>query len=179
MRLVRFWMKRTVMGITVGWRIGPSPKFRTAPRGRFPVTFCLGFVRRFMQAARAETVTRLHQPRLSNDRSSRILSKHFQDKKRGEIRAVDGVSFPARQGRFMVCWAPTERERRRHCACSRRFWSRPRAQQSFADMTWSIIRRRVRASVGFLSTATALYPRLTAREVVQYFGRLNGLDEVR
>ncbi|PYU10959.1 MAG: ABC transporter ATP-binding protein, partial [Acidobacteria bacterium] len=28
-----------------------------------------------------------------------------------------------------------------------------------------------------LSTATALYPRLTAQELVEYFGRLNGLDE--
>jgi sodium transport system ATP-binding protein len=36
---------------------------------------------------------------------------------------------------------------------------------------------KVRARVGFLSTATALYARLTAREMVEYFGRLNGLDE--
>src|SRR5258708_1516133 len=36
---------------------------------------------------------------------------------------------------------------------------------------------KVRAKVGFLSTATALYPRLTAQEMVEYFGRLNGLDE--
>jgi sodium transport system ATP-binding protein len=36
---------------------------------------------------------------------------------------------------------------------------------------------QVRADVGFLSTATALYPRLTAQEMVEYFGRLNGLDE--
>src|SRR5205807_1155180 len=36
---------------------------------------------------------------------------------------------------------------------------------------------KVRASVGFLSTATALCPRLTAQELVEYFGRLNGLDE--
>jgi len=36
---------------------------------------------------------------------------------------------------------------------------------------------RVRANVGFLSTATALYHRLTARELVQYFGRLNGIPE--
>jgi sodium transport system ATP-binding protein len=35
---------------------------------------------------------------------------------------------------------------------------------------------QVRAHVGFLSTATALYGRLTARETVEYFGRLNGLD---
>jgi sodium transport system ATP-binding protein len=36
---------------------------------------------------------------------------------------------------------------------------------------------RVRASIGFLSTATALYGRLTAFEVVEYFGRLHGLAD--
>lgn len=36
--------------------------------------------------------------------------------------------------------------------------------------------QKVRASVGFLSTATALYDRLTARETVEYFGQLFGLD---
>jgi len=35
---------------------------------------------------------------------------------------------------------------------------------------------KVRANCGFLSTATALYPRLTAQELVEYFGRLNGID---
>jgi sodium transport system ATP-binding protein len=33
----------------------------------------------------------------------------------------------------------------------------------------------VRAQVGFLAASTALYGRLTAREVVAYFGELNGL----
>jgi sodium transport system ATP-binding protein len=37
--------------------------------------------------------------------------------------------------------------------------------------------QKVRANVGFLSAATALYPRLTAQEMVEYFGRLNGLDD--
>jgi sodium transport system ATP-binding protein len=35
---------------------------------------------------------------------------------------------------------------------------------------------KVRANIGFLSTATALYGRLTAREMVEYFGRLHGLS---
>jgi sodium transport system ATP-binding protein len=37
--------------------------------------------------------------------------------------------------------------------------------------------QEVRARVGFLSTATALYGRLSAQEMVEYFGRLHGLDE--
>jgi sodium transport system ATP-binding protein len=36
---------------------------------------------------------------------------------------------------------------------------------------------KVRSHIGFLSTATALYGRLTAREMVEYFGRLQGLSE--
>src|SRR5690348_18056340 len=36
--------------------------------------------------------------------------------------------------------------------------------------------QKVRASIGFLSTATALYDRLTAFETVEYFGQLYGLD---
>ena len=35
--------------------------------------------------------------------------------------------------------------------------------------------RQVRANVGFLATSTALYGRLTARETLAYFGRLNGM----
>ncbi|MDQ5978900.1 MAG: sodium transport system ATP-binding protein, partial [Verrucomicrobiota bacterium] len=36
---------------------------------------------------------------------------------------------------------------------------------------------KVRASVGFLAASTALYGRLTAREMIAYFGRLNGMTE--
>ena len=35
----------------------------------------------------------------------------------------------------------------------------------------------VRTQVGFMSTTTALYGRLSARELVEYFGRLHGLSE--
>jgi sodium transport system ATP-binding protein len=37
---------------------------------------------------------------------------------------------------------------------------------------------RVRASIGFLSGNTGLYPRLSPREVLRYFGRLYGMDDV-
>ena len=35
----------------------------------------------------------------------------------------------------------------------------------------------MRGAIGFLSGNTGLYPRLSPREVLQYFGRLNGMDE--
>ena len=36
---------------------------------------------------------------------------------------------------------------------------------------------KIRARIGFLSTGTALYGRLTARETVEYFGRLHAVGE--
>ena len=35
----------------------------------------------------------------------------------------------------------------------------------------------MRANIGFLAASTALYGRLTARETIQYFGRLNGMTD--
>jgi sodium transport system ATP-binding protein len=35
----------------------------------------------------------------------------------------------------------------------------------------------VRKNIGFLSADTGVYGRLTAREMIEYFGRLNGLDD--
>ncbi len=37
--------------------------------------------------------------------------------------------------------------------------------------------QKVRMCLGFLSTATALYGRLSAKEMVEYFGRLHGIEE--
>lgn len=108
---------------------------------------------------------------------ARGLCKMFQDKKRGAIRAVDHVSFICRPGQIYgllgangagktttlrilaTILEPTEGTA---VVCGHDAVEQP---------------EKVRANVGFLSTATALYPRLTAQEMVEYFGRLNGLDE--
>lgn len=44
---------------------------------------------------------------------------------------------------------------------------------------YDILKEPVKAKekIGFLSSSTSLYPRLTAEETVRYFGRLNGMDE--
>src|SRR6266567_1459215 len=108
---------------------------------------------------------------------ARGLSKRFQDKKRGVIRAVDNVSFNCQPGKIYgllgangagktttlrmlaTILEPTDGTA---VVCGHDVIEQP---------------EKVRANVGFLSTATALYPRLTSQEMVEYFGRLNGLDE--
>jgi sodium transport system ATP-binding protein len=108
---------------------------------------------------------------------TRGLTKIFRDKKRGEIRAVDKVTFTCKPGQIYgllgangagktttlrmlaTILEPTEGTA---IVCGHDVIDEP---------------GKVRTNVGFLSTATALYPRLTSQEMVEYFGRLNGLEE--
>src|SRR5260370_26766925 len=108
---------------------------------------------------------------------ARSLSKRFQDKKRGEIRAVDNVSFTCQPGKVYGLLGANGAGKT----------TTLRMLATILDPTagtpvvcgHDVVEQpeKVRANVGFLSTATALYPRLTSQEMVEYFGRLNGLDE--
>src|SRR6201984_337315 len=108
---------------------------------------------------------------------ARSLSKRFHDKKRGEIRAVDNVSFVAKPGQIygLLGANGAGKTTTLHLLATIRDASEGEAIVNGHDVVDSP--EKVRASVGFLSGGTALYPRLTAQEMVEYFGRLNGLDE--
>ena len=108
---------------------------------------------------------------------ARALSKRFHDKKRGEIHAVEKVSFRCLPGQIYGLLGANGAGKT----------TTLRMLATILEPTdgtalvcgYDVVEQpeKVRASVGFLSTATALYPRLTAQELVEYFGRLNGLDE--
>lgn len=108
---------------------------------------------------------------------ARGLSKRFQDKKRGEIRAVDNVSFTCKPGQIYGLLGANGAGK---TTTLRMLATILEPTDGTAVVCgYDVIEQpqKVRANVGFLSTATALYPRLTAQELVEYFGRLNGLDE--
>ncbi|HYK38486.1 MAG TPA: ATP-binding cassette domain-containing protein, partial [Candidatus Eremiobacteraceae bacterium] len=108
---------------------------------------------------------------------SRGLSKHFLDKKRGKVHAVDNVSFTAKPGQIYGLLGANGAGKTttlRMLATILEPTEGSAVVQGF-DVVNSP--EKVRANVGFLSGGTALYPRLTAQEMVEYFGRLNGLDE--
>src|SRR5579871_3346998 len=105
------------------------------------------------------------------------LSKHFWDKKRGQIRAVDGVSFRCRPGQIYGLLGANGAGKTTTLRMLATILEPSAGTAVVAGHDVIDHPERVRANVGFLSTATALYPRLTAREVVQYFGRLNGLSD--
>src|SRR5215470_1204129 len=105
------------------------------------------------------------------------LRKTFQDKKRGEVKAVDDVSFVCRPGEIYGLLGANGAGK---TTTLRMLATILEPTDGTAVVCgYDVIEQpeKVRAHVGFLSTATALYPRLSAQELVEYFGRLNGLDE--
>src|SRR5258708_1028131 len=108
---------------------------------------------------------------------ARGLSKRCQDKKRGEIRAVDNVSFRCEPGRIYGLLGANGAGKTTTLRILATILEPTDGTALICGHDVVEQPERVRANVGFLSTATALYPRLTAQELVEYFGRLKGLDE--
>jgi sodium transport system ATP-binding protein len=108
---------------------------------------------------------------------ARSLSKRFQDKKRGEIKAVDNVSFTCQPGKIYGLLGANGAGKTTTLRMLATILEPTDGTATICGHDVIEQPERVRANVGFLSTATALYRRLTAQEFVEYFGRLNGLDE--
>src|ERR1700726_4675078 len=108
---------------------------------------------------------------------ARGLSKRFHDKKRGEIRAVDNVSFRCEPGRIYGLLGANGAGKTTTLRILATILEPTDGTAVICGHDVVEEPEKVRANVGFLSTATALYPRVTAQALVEYFGRLNGLDE--
>jgi sodium transport system ATP-binding protein len=103
------------------------------------------------------------------------LTKHFADLKRGKLVALDGVSFHARQGQIYGLLGPNGAGK----TTALRILStmlRPTAGTATIN-GFDVVAHssRVRHEIGFMSTNTAVYDRMTAWEMVEYFGRLHGI----
>ncbi|HLJ41530.1 MAG TPA: ATP-binding cassette domain-containing protein [Candidatus Acidoferrales bacterium] len=104
------------------------------------------------------------------------LCKNFKDKKRGDIHAVDSVSFSCKPGEIYGLLGANGAGKTTTLRILATILSPSSGTANVAG--FDVVRepQKVRAHVGFLSTATALYDRLTAAETVEYFGQLFGLD---
>jgi sodium transport system ATP-binding protein len=108
---------------------------------------------------------------------ARQLTKVFTDKKRGPFPAVDHVDFTCHPGEIFGLLGVNGAGK---TTCLRMLATILRPSAGTAEVGGYDLAKNpqeVRARIGFLSTATALYARLTAREMVEYFGRLHGLAE--
>lgn len=104
------------------------------------------------------------------------LSKVFSDRKKGALHAVSDVSFACHPGEIYGLLGANGAGKTTTLRMLATMLRPTAGNITVAGHDVVANPEAVRASVGFLSTATALYARLTAREMIEYFGRLNGLS---
>ena len=95
----------------------------------------------------------------------------------GEVKAVDGVSFTARDGQITGLLGPNGAGK---TTTLRMLYTlmKPDSGQVLVDgIDAAVDPIAVRKRLGVLPDARGLYKRLTSRENIEYFGRLQGMDE--
>jgi sodium transport system ATP-binding protein len=103
------------------------------------------------------------------------ISKSFHDKKRGEIHALDHASFEVRPKEIFGLLGPNGAGK---TTLMRLLATVLRPTSGTAIVNGHDIVREpaaVRASIGFLSGDMGLYGRITAREILAFFGKLGGI----
>src|ERR1700691_3877557 len=105
------------------------------------------------------------------------LVKRFRDRKRGTVCAVNGVSFSCMRGEIYGLLGANGAGKTTTLRMLATILAPTEGTAIVAGFDVSKDPHKVRSRVGFLSTATALYGRLSAQEMVEYFGRLYNLDE--
>ena len=105
----------------------------------------------------------------------RNLTKHYADLKRGKLVAINGISFDALPGEVFGLLGPNGAGKTtalRILSTVLRPTSGTASINGFDVVTQP---SQVRHQIGFVSASTAVYDRMTAWEMVEYFGRLYGL----
>ena len=103
------------------------------------------------------------------------LTKTFKDKKRGVVRAVDDVSFRCEPGQIYGLLGANGAGKTTTLRMIATLLKPTTGTVTVAGHDVVREANEVRAKVGFLAASTALYGRLTAREMITYFGELNGM----
>ncbi len=106
----------------------------------------------------------------------RELTKSYADLERGQFVALAGVSFDALPGQIYGLLGPNGAGKTtllRILSTVLQPTSGAATINGYNVLTQPAM---VRRQIGFVSTNTAVYDRMTAWEMVEYFGRLHGLD---
>lgn len=104
------------------------------------------------------------------------LVKNFRDRKRGQIKAIRDVSFDARAGEIFGMLGPNGAGKTTTLRILATILKPSSGIATIAGFDVLKDSDEARRSLGFLSNDTGLYDRLSAREMIAYFGRLYGLN---
>lgn len=103
----------------------------------------------------------------------RGLCKTFWDEGRGEVRAVDGVSFECRAGEVFGLLGANGAGKTTTLRTLATILQPTGGTAHVMGHDVVAEPEAVRSSLGFYSASTSLYPRLTARETLEFFARVN------
>lgn len=105
------------------------------------------------------------------------LTKSFPDLTRGHVTALNDVTFDVHPGEIFGLLGPNGAGK---TTCLRMLSTVLRPTGGVARVAgYDVVKHpeKVRRHIGFMSNNTGIYDRMTAWEMVAYFGRLYGLDE--
>jgi sodium transport system ATP-binding protein len=108
---------------------------------------------------------------------ARHLTKTFRDPQRGEVAAVQDISITVAPGQIYGLLGANGAGKTTTLRLLATLLRPTSGTALGGGYDISAAPERVRAQMGFLATSTALYGRLTAREMIAYFGRLHDLDD--
>ena len=107
----------------------------------------------------------------------RDLTKTYADLRRGEFVALDRVSFDARPGEIYGLLGPNGAGKTTALRVLSTVLRPTHGTATVAGFDVVTQPSLVRHQIGFMSANTAVYDRMTAWEMVEYFGRLYGIGE--
>ena len=105
------------------------------------------------------------------------LTKTFLDESRGTIHAVDGISFQCRESEVFGLLGANGAGKTTTLRMMSTIITPTSGSARILDHDIVKDPAGVRRSMGFYSASTALYPRLTARETIEFFARINQYPE--
>lgn len=107
------------------------------------------------------------------------LTKSFRDLRRGTVLAVDHISFEARPGEIFGLLGPNGAGKTTTMRILCTVLKPSGGLVKIAGYDVLTQASQVRQNIGFLSANTAIYDRMSAWELVDFFGRLYGLEGER
>ncbi len=105
---------------------------------------------------------------------AKALTKVFRSR-RGEVRAVDRLSFDCHEGEVFGLLGPNGAGKTTTLRMLATILTPTDGTARIAGFDVREDPARVRERIGFLATETGLYDRFTARETLRFFGRINEL----
>src|ERR687888_341980 len=101
------------------------------------------------------------------------LAKTFYDEGRGQIKAVDSISFECHEGQIFGLLGANGAGKTTTLRMLSTILAPTAGTASI--MGHDVVKdpQGVRKNLGFYSATTALYPRLTTRETIDFFARIN------